>query len=189
MDNDKTAPQPARGRWQLLGLALVFFGPLLAAYWLYFSDGLERDSVNYGTLLSPPVSLDAKLHFDTSLRGRWTLWVLPGQRCDNVCADALVTISQVRLATGREIDRIERALLTSPDDPLVSNSEQHPGLHVFARNEVLGMELADAFGTLAMGHIYIMDPVGNVIMRYPIAPERKPMLGDLKKLLKFSRIG
>ncbi|MEO0574061.1 MAG: hypothetical protein AAF004_01270 [Pseudomonadota bacterium] len=189
MEHEHTTRSATKGRWQLLGLALVFFGPLLAAYFLYFSDSLDRDSVNYGELLSPPVSLDAKLHFDTGLRGRWTLWVMPGQRCDKACTDALVTISQVRLATGREIDRIERALLVSGDDALVANSDAHPGLHVFARNGHLGNAVATALDPLTMGHIYIMDPLGNVMMRYPFAPERKPMLGDLKKLLKFSRIG
>ena len=93
-----------RGRLQLALLALVFFGPLAVAIAMYYTGGApEGDSVNYGTLLEPPLALDARTHFDTGLRGRWTLLVKASGDCGEACSRALIDIRQVRLATGREM--------------------------------------------------------------------------------------
>ena len=183
-------PAKGRGRLQLVALAVVFLGPLLAAIVMYTTGigGLTGDSrVNYGTLLDPPVSLDARLHFDSGTRGRWTLMVLAPQ-CGDSCLAALTDLRQIRLATGREIERIER-LLVSDQAPAPAVLTEHPGLRVSTPQSAVGAQLASALAPLATEHIYIMDPVGNVILRYSLAPERKPFLKDLRKLLKLSRIG
>ncbi|MEL6868494.1 MAG: hypothetical protein AAFO81_01710 [Pseudomonadota bacterium] len=184
----ETTNEP-RGRWQLLALALVFFGPLLAAIGWYFLGDVETASVNYGELIDPPVSLDAKLHFDSGTRGRWTLLLKTDGRCDEICQQALVTVRQVRLATGREIDRIERAVLVVDSTQLADVVDQHPGLIVFDQDNTVGNEIQTAAAALPAPQIYIMDPLGNIMMRYPVDPDRKKMLTDIKKLLKFSRIG
>lgn len=188
-DNDQ--PDARRGRRQLALLALVFFGPLAVAIAMYYTGGPpEGDRVNYGTLLDPPLSLDARAHYDTGLRGRWTLLVKTAGDCGAECARALVDIRQVRLATGREIDRIERALLLPAGSEVGADTlEAHPGLVVLRAGEASGEAMAAAYEAQPADHIYVVDPVGNLILRYPLQPERKALLGDLKKLLKLSRIG
>lgn len=189
--NDET--QARRGRRQVTLLALVFFGPLIIAGIMYFT-GFGRAApdagVNYGILLDPPVTLDAKLHFDSGLRGRWALVLLPGAICDDSCRKALIDMRQIRLATGREIDRIERAVIAERApaglDALLA---EHPGLVVITGTSDIGRAINAALAGLNREHIYLLDPIGNVILRYPLNPDRKGMLGDLKKLLKLSRIG
>lgn len=189
--NPSDQPDTRRGRLQLILLALVFFGPLAVAITMYYTGGTpEGDSVNYGTLLEPPLSLDARTHFDTGLRGRWTLLVKSSGDCGEVCSRALIDIRQVRLATGREIDRIERALLLPAGTSVSAETlEAHPGLVVLQSGDAAGDAVAGAFEAQPADHIYIVDPIGNLILRYPLEPERKALLGDLKKLLKLSRIG
>lgn len=177
-----------RGRRQLLLLVAVFFGPLLIAIAMYYGGiGVgERASVNYGEFVEPAVTLEPKLHYDSGVRSRWTLLVKYSGVCDEACNRALIDVRQVRLATGREIDRIERALIS--DTPPARNAalaEAHPNLKLFDTDSAFAQALAG----LADRQVYIIDPIGNVVLRYPLTPERKAMLGDLKKLLKLSRIG
>lgn len=185
---DSTTPAARRGRRQLILLALVFFGPLLVAVAMYFTGiGRGDAGVNYGELLSPPAVLEDKAHFDLGIRGRWTLLVARDGACAEACEQALVDIRQVRLATGREIDRIERAVLLPAGEPLAARIlAEHPGLRTFDGQSPLGALWTER----ALGEgVFLIDPVGNVILRYPMTPERKALLDDLKKLLKLSRIG
>lgn len=182
-----------KGRWQLILLATVFFGPLIVAIAMYFGGSVkptDDGQVNYGTLIAPPLSIDAKLHFDTGTRGRWTLLYKTSGPCADACEKALFDIRQIRLATGREIDRIERMLIIPAANADLTNIlEAHPGLITDSGLGAIGAALADALTALPAEHIYIVDPLGNVMMRYDLQPDRKKLLGDLKKLLKFSRIG
>ncbi|MEO0345982.1 MAG: hypothetical protein AAF229_06950 [Pseudomonadota bacterium] len=191
--NTATEANRRRGRLQLILLALVFFGPLAVAIAMYFTGGTGKgEGVNYGRFLEPPVSVDAKLHFDSGLRERWALIVKPAGNCDETCERALIDVRQVRLATGREIDRIERAVLLTADAALAEDTvAAHPGLIVLQSrpDAASATAMTAALAGLPEGQIYIMDPIGNVILSYPMAPERKRLLGDLKKLLKLSRIG
>lgn len=185
-----TDQQIRRGRWQLGLLALVFFGPLAVAIAMYFGGmgGSAGEAVNYGTLLRPPVTIDAKLHFDSGTRSRWTLLYKTDGDCDETCRKALIDIRQIRLATGREIDRIERYLI-SPNADANDLLKQHPGLIINNQLGETGIRMAAALDALSDRQIYIIDPLGNVILQYPTEPDRKEFLGDLKKLLKLSKIG
>ena len=177
-----------RGRVQLLLRALVFFGPLVVAIALYFGGGMKDAQVNYGTLIEPPIILEAKQHFDLGVRGRWTLLYVGRQTCDEECQNALVDIRQIRLATGREIDRIERMVWT--EVPLGSTIlDEHPGLVALTPTSETATALERALLQLDAGHIYIIDPIGNIILEYTTNPDRKAFLKDLRKLLKLSRIG
>lgn len=168
-------------------LAGVFFGPFIIATVLYFG-GYERNAqVNYGRFVSPEIALPAQLHFNTELRSRWTLFVLSEGVCDGQCNEALTTITQVRLATGREIDRIARALVVRKGAATAAADDD--ALYRFDANAELGKSVITALAALPTDKIYIMDPVGNLVLSYPLNADRKRLHGDLKKLLKLSRIG
>lgn len=184
-----TESKAPRGKLQLLLLALVFFGPLIVAYVMYFGGSDRQAETNYGVLLDPPVSLDAKLHFDADIRSRWTLLLLVnGNRCDESCEKTLIDMRQIRLATGREIDRIERMVLIDGalPEPLLS---AHPGLRTLNRQSNIGAAVSSALTSLETDRLYVIDPIGNVILKYSLQPDRKLMLKDIRKLLKLSRIG
>ena len=181
-----------KGRRQLLLLALVFFGPLLLAIVMYYTGNVNSDTqtINNGEFIKPPLTLDDKLHFDTGTRGRWTLVYKTAGGCDDTCEKALIDIRQIRLATGREIDRIQRLLIIDAEPSnLTALREQHPGLKFSTDFGEAEATFNTAVSALANNKLYIMDPLGNIILRYAPAPDRKAFLADLKKLLKASRIG
>ena len=182
-----------RGRLQLVIVALIFFGPLAVAAWLYYGPAGWRpgDTTNRGELLQPVVALgDSTL--DTAVdaplfKGHWSLIYLERGRCDAACQDRLVRIRQIRLATGSEADRVQRVFLSDgpmPDPDWLAAG--HAGLITArpARDTVFAARIE----ALDSG-FFIADPLGNLILSYPLSTQAKPIYEDLKKLLRNSRIG
>ena len=180
-----------RGRRTLLLLAAVVIAPVIASYTAYYFFPRESKT-NYGTLLptTPAPALDGKgadgAPFRISdLRGRWVLLIADGGRCDAVCQRKLYATRQARTMQGAEQERVVRLWLvtdeTPPDAALLS---QHPGLVVARVSQADVTALpggADA--------IYLIDPLGNLVLRYADDPDIKGINRDLARLLKVSRIG
>ncbi|MGI9309424.1 MAG: hypothetical protein ACR2P6_09185 [Gammaproteobacteria bacterium] len=185
------------GRRSLLLLALLFFGPLAAAMFLYYSDVGWRPAatVERGLLLQPAVQLPETTLGEAQppsevlqLRGRWGLLYVAAEDCDALCQDALTTMRQVRLALGKDMGRIMRVLFVPQASPaLASLFEEHPGITVSPRSE--SADLQDLIGTPLAGELFISDPQGNLVMRFPPGTSIEDIHADLKHLLKLSRIG
>lgn len=196
MTANNDSPGPAelarRGRRNMLLLALVFFGPLLIAALMYYGvlDFRPASTTNYGRLIEPPVVLDAGATEPTGMRGRWTLLVPVRGRCESACRDRLQEIRDVRLVLGAEADRVARVLVTDsvrPDNEWLA--AEQAGLVVVSPGADGWAPLWDAMAELELPGVYLVDPLGNVMMAYPPDPDQKLLLKDLKKLLKLSRIG
>jgi len=171
-------------------LAAVCIAPVVASYAVYYL--LPRDrQVNYGTLLpTAPAPALAGSRVDgtpfrlDALRGKWLLLTIGGEDCGAACARGLYATRQARTMQGKEQDRIVRILLlagTSPPDAGVL--AQHPGLVV--------VRVPDAHAVFpgVAGTAYLVDPLGNLVLRYPEDPDVKGMAKDIGRLLKASRIG
>ena len=115
------------------------------------------------------------------------LTVIDSGRCDAWCREKLVYIRQVRLAQGKDTDRVERLwLITDEARPEPDLLAAHPGLHtVRARSG----ELAKTFPAqhAHADHTYVIDPLGNLMMRYPRNADPRRMLKDLTRLLRHSK--
>ena len=152
-------------------------------------------TANYGELLLPPATITAQAFSDavgarftfTQLEGKWILVVSDSGECTAACAAKLATLRQVRLALGREALRVERVFVV--DDGRRPEAE---ALKEFAGTLVAvnasGAPLPPGVGN-DRTHIYLVDPRGNVMMRWPAGADLARMLGDLKRLLKASQIG
>jgi cytochrome oxidase Cu insertion factor (SCO1/SenC/PrrC family) len=183
-----------KARWTLALLALVCALPVAASYFSFYLWP-PRGQINYGDLIAPAplpegqVSAVAGLAFDPeSLQGHWVLIYVGPAECDRVCAEALYDLRQVRLAQGKEMHRVERLWLVSDaGTPEAAALANHAGLQV-ARSDPAWLS-PPGDGSPAAGHVYLMDPLGMVMMRYPLGPEPKRMVKDLERLLKYSRIG
>lgn len=186
-----TSAETRRGRRNLLLLVALFLGPLVAAWLLYSgSDGWRPSgSAANGELIEPLIELPT----DGAPFGEvWTLTVTAGVQCDAACTDALVKTRQVRLTLNKDMDRIGRVLLIASDPALATPlAADHPDL------EIVDTRDGDAAGWLVKfpGHgtpgafVYLVDPLGNLMMRFPADIEPGAMREDLKRLLKLSRIG
>lgn len=186
-----------KSRIQFLLIAAFFVGPLAIAAWLYFggSDWRPVGQTNHGTLIEPVItlpmaSLPTAAGLQTPpefLRGKWSLLYLERSDCGERCRHTLVQLRQIRLAFGAEADRLQRVFLCDgaiPEAPWFEAG--HRGL-IYAISAA-GSSLTAALGPLDSG-LYIVDPLGNLMMRYPIDTQSKAIYQDLKKLLKLSRIG
>lgn len=189
------AEQPTKGaRLQLSIIALVFFGPLIVATWMYMTGQLRPEGrTNHGALLEPVVNLGEALPSSPILdlaNGRWVMLYVDDDECGASCHDALVRLRQVRLMLGNDLNRVTRVFLHG-DAPLdtVFLEEQHRGLHTIndkALSELLHERQPEE---LPPGGIYLIDPLANLVMYF--SPEIDPgdLVEDLEHLLDLSRIG
>jgi hypothetical protein len=194
---------PRLQMWILIG---VFFAPLALAFLLYYGGNGWRPpgSTNKGELISPPRPLpdvelptvDATPLTPAAWRDKWTLVYIGDGRCDEQCRAALTLMRQTRLALNADMTRVQRLLLATGHccDRKYLDAE-HPGLVVALADNEPGASLlaafpgGDAANTLA-GSIYVVDPLGNLMMRHPLTAQlSKGLLEDLRKLLKLSHIG
>jgi cytochrome oxidase Cu insertion factor (SCO1/SenC/PrrC family) len=191
-----------RSRLTLLLIVALFVAPLLAAIWLYqrVQDEGVWDTVNHGRLIRPAQPLEGVELSDIDgdpvtgedLRERWTLLFIPGSPCEAACRKNIYHMRQVWASLGREAPRVQRWLLVdSPDRhaALAGFLEDYPRMAVVVdRQRRLIGPLKGAI-ELDEPAIYLVDPLGNLMMAFPQSLDPRDMLKDLKKLLKVSRIG
>lgn len=181
-------------RAKLLLLAGLFALPMLASFlaWRFME---ARPTANYGELLAArPVTTQPfdrpgggeRFAFE-SLRGRWVMVASDSGRCAEACREKLATLRQVRLALGRNAHRLERVFVV--DDvhrPDAAALAEFPGMHVAVTPRGLALPAGAANDR---AHLYLVDPRGNVMMRWPAQADRRRMAKDLERLLKASQIG
>lgn len=147
-------------------------------------------SANYGELLSPPDAISQAAFVRSGgtafrfneVRGRWVVVVSQSRPCDESCTAKLYATRQVRLALGRDASRVARVFVAQSSQALPP--APHEDL------VVLQPSAPEPGGPLNdPAHIYLVDPRGNVMMRWPREPDMRRMLKDLKTLLRASQIG
>ena len=209
--NEQNMPEidPAvrrNSRIKLISIFAIFAVPLiLASIYLQVvrTSGGELGLTSRGQLIQPAVPLktftlnqqEGEFNLD-SVRGSWTLLYMPIGECLDVCKLNLYHMRQVRLALNHRMDRVQRAvLLESPQQLSDELIAEHAGLVIAtgasADQAVLRGQIAAAEASMAVlsDAVYLIDPFGNVMLRFPPDLPPKSMLKDLKHLLKVSRIG
>lgn len=182
-------------RLKLLGIAALAAAPVVGSYLLYWFWAPDRFT-NYGTLLPPaPVptvsmkDVEGQALSLQSLRGRWVFLAVDSGQCNADCEAKLWKMRQVRQAQGKELARIERVMLL--EDAVVPNEH--------LRSEYQGTwfvsDSDSRLRTLLVApqsprrHIYLIDPLGNLMLRFPEDADPKLMIKDMTRLLKYSRVG
>ena len=182
-------------RSKFLLLIGVFVVPVVAAY-LAYSGWRPARHTNYGDLLkvTPLQQAAGAMPDGTSfdletLRGKWVMVHVGPASCDAACAQQLYLMRQTRIAQGKEQSRIERLwVLTDTGTPDAALLQEHPGLHVWHPADAAFVEQFPAAQNKAE-HIYLVDPLGNLMLRFPAQIDTRRMMKDLKLLLKASQIG
>jgi len=181
-----------RARRTLIALIAVCVLPVAASYFAFYVWKPES-RMNFGTLVSPTplpaaplVDLNGVSVERDALKGTWTYLVVAPSDCDAACQNALYLTRQVRTAQAKEMDRVARVWLVS--------DAQRPDATLLAEHEGLRVLMADGawrnrFLPDGQPRVWLVDPQGNVMMRYPDALEAKGMLKDLARLLKYSQQG
>ena len=159
--------------------------------------------------------LDGKPFKLAEFKGKWLLVTLDGGACAEACVKKLYNMRQMRTALGKDRDRVERAWLITDDEALSTMTMREydgtrmlrargtPLLAAFLAPAVVatavrpGVASANATAPVAAvlssinpaDHIYLIDPLGNLVLRFPKNEDPAKMKKDLERLLKYSRIG
>ena len=184
--------QQKRGRRLFLFMFALFFGPFLVAalakYYGWFAIG---DTVNYGKLVTPAVQI-SELELAVSnrdkksvvLREKWSLLLFIPQDCNEVCLKSVREVEAIHLLLNRDIQRVQ--LLA------INNAGNEPGLyrHDLIDDANLQTVIAEFVAAKqAIAGAYFIDPKGFLVLQYPQEIDGKRLQKDLKRLLKYSRIG
>lgn len=188
----------ARGRLKMLLVLLVCAAPVLASYLTYFVIR-PVGRTNYGTLIQPTHSLpDLPLHAldgrtvaARSLLGQWLLVVVGPASCDTACDERLFMQRQLREMLGKDRDRVDKVWFVTDDAPLAPSLqaavEAQPALTVLrVDRQALARWLAPAPGQVLEDHLYLVDPMGEWMMRLPPRPEPARVKRDLERLMRAS---
>ena len=185
-------PDPKKTTKILLLLGAVSLAPFVASFLLYYS-WKSQTFTNYGELLkvTPLAGVavadrDGKdFRFD-ELRGKWVFLMVDAGVCDEYCQSKLYLMRQIRLTQGKNRDRIERLWLI-PDGvrPAPGIESEYQGTRQFIGDAHQILRLLPAPRS-ARDHIYLVDPFGNLMMRFPRDADPQRMKEDVTKLVKVS---
>jgi hypothetical protein len=181
---------PRQSRRMMLLLIALFGLPLAASFVLYYGFGWRpAGNSNHGELLQP---IRQAPSFTEPLRGKWALvWVGDGA-CHDECKRALIFARQTRLSLAQDTARVNWALLATDNccDQAYLDAE-HKGIQVLdASNAEQRAALLAALPATDLTHsLFVIDPLGNIVLRYDVRESPRGLLDDMKKLLKLSHIG
>jgi hypothetical protein len=166
-----------------LKLALIFLAcaaPFILGWAAWYFGWGTGSRGNYGELIAPRPLAGPVFE---PLRGRWLLVAFDTPSCDAYCERKLYYMRQVRTAQGKDQGRVERVwVLTDAGAPPSDVLNRFEGTRIVRAG-------ADGFPGKAEDHIYLVDPLGNLMMRFPRDPDPSRMRKDLQRLLRYSRIG
>jgi hypothetical protein len=188
-----------RGRWKLFAVIAICAAPLVGSYLAYYVIK-PTGRTNYGTLIDPraypmpalgSTTLDGKPRGLDAYKGKWIMLQADGADCQDKCKLKLFEMRQLRLMQGKEMDRIERAWLITDEQPLETLLlREYDGTRMLrVKPEVLKAWLPVEPGGAISDYIYMIDPLGNLMMRFPKDADPSKIKKDIDKLLKASSIG
>jgi hypothetical protein len=186
------------GRWKMLVVMLVCAAPVLASYFMYYVVRPEGRR-NYGELIDPQRPMPALTVSDLAgkpvslptLQGQWLLVSVAGGACDAACEKHLYLQRQLRESLGKDKERIDRVWLVSDQAPV--REELKPALQQATVLRVpaaqLSQWLSPAQGQQLQDHLYVVDPMGHWMMRFPAGVEigtASKVRRDLERLMRAS---
>jgi len=192
----------ARNLRTLALLASLFVVPLALAFFTYYGTAwrpLAR--VNHGELIIPARALPASSLVPvlpatpaapaTLFRDKWSLVYVGDGSCTAACQQALYVMRQTRLSLNNEMTRVARVFLATSDCCAREFLEHdHAGLVVVDAAVPAAQSLLAQFPPAEREHtLFVVDPLGNLMMRYDARQNPRGLLEDLKKLLRLSHIG
>lgn len=196
-----TTARQQHGRRVLLLLAAWFAAPLLLAIVLV-QVWRPTSSSAHGELLATAVPLRAELYDARGqlrsdwLQGRWTLLYLGAEACAQDCRHSLYFMRQLHSALGRDWPRVHTLYVRSAEASSELQqwlTQEHPDLALGYAANTWQTQVRNAFSSATQSGIYLIDPLGNLVLRYPAQFEQpsaaRGVLQDLRRLLKYSQLG
>ena len=198
-DPSSSKSTQSRSRLKLYLVIAICAAPVFASYYAYYFVRPDARS-NYGELIEPqrPIpalhlkTLDGRPFDNAGLHGKWLMLMVAGGDCAAACTDRLYHLRQVRLTTGKDRDRVLRVWLIPDATPLPTTLiREYDGTEMLRADagEIAAWLSIDAVKGAYADRIYMVDPLGNLMMQFPENADPNKTKRDLAKLLRASRIG
>lgn len=196
----QTPQQRRHARRMICLLLAICVAPIVASYFFYYVARPAGGTTAYGRLVEPqrpiPPGLtvaDMQGHTQAlaSLKGKWLMISVDAAACGKPCVEKLYYMRQVRALQGNERARVENVWLLTDDAPVSpSLREAYADTEMWrADPAALQAWLPSSDGTRITDHIYLVDPLGNLMMAFPKDPEPTKIKSDLSRLLRWSGTG
>ncbi|MFM2587289.1 hypothetical protein [Vibrio sp. TBV020] len=176
-----------RGRIIFVSLVVMFALPAIIAKTVLSQDWYESGVTNKGELIEPLKTFEILGLSNPYQSEQWQLGYVIPKECDEFCQQQIHLLGQSHIALGKYQQRVQPVLLVSPDSDAIEIPE---GSY---QTIVVNKEFEQVVGQF---EYVIVDPLGQLVMRYPkvsssseLVPQSKGLLADLRKLLKLSRVG
>jgi len=187
-------------RLKFIALILVFVSPFVAGWMALYVFKLHPDSNQYGTLVQPVKALTFPLaealggkKLTRDFWKKWTFVVIANDGCQQLCQKNIYYLRQMRIALGRDIDRLQNVLMTpqSLAPQFQQKLKDYPALTVIdhAPAGLIKLFSLPEHEPGLSPMLYLIDPAGNLMMTYPADNKPKSVLSDIQRLLKNSQIG
>jgi hypothetical protein len=177
----------------------LFALPVISA-WIVFNNPqlLEGTKTkNYGDLVFPAIPsilsefvVDGDVIDMEHLKGRWVLLHIDlDSRCDESCEKSVHMLRQLNVLLNKDSDRLKRVYLDKSDNETQEKLAKDSSLNVFKWNEQHIEKLTGLLKELNDGDMLLLDPLGNIMMKYHKDADPYGVKKDLKLLFKTSQIG
>ena len=201
--SENSEAKPTSQRWMLILLLVVCIGPfVLAWYFINFTDIGSDGTKNHGQLINPPRPLDnwALTTLDEEprpLHGKWTFFYIAENGCESECEAMMEKLRLVHSASGKYSLRIQRVVAFADVQSHLTAQQQeaYPRLFSLSKQDVDMKQVLAQFALtsddtpVSAGRLYLIDPLGNLMMAYDKDISKEDILDDVKRLLRYSRIG
>ena len=183
---------------KLIIIISIFILPFFISYNMLddYSPGKEYSTTNYGELIDPMVNIKNTViksnSDDESLpNGKWLLIYYINSPCDKDCMNNIYLMRQVNTALGKDMDRLNRLLVSNEvlTEDMETNIVQLYPYIILIKNKPNNIHVLIKGITKNKNSLFLVDPLGNVILRYDDNFNGKKLLKDIKKLFKLSRVG
>lgn len=191
------------GRKILLILAVIFALPFTIAATLHLLN-IKASSHSYGDLVKPVIGLKFPILHDIQGKAfnaqqwqkKWSIVTIDSNGCAAPCQAQVHILKQVHISLDKDYKRVQQVLLVPAKADLSALQKQYPELVILSGTDNDTVKFADAFNVpvsganvQSAGRIYLIDPLGNLMMTYPENMNPKGLRSDLMRLLKNSWAG
>jgi hypothetical protein len=196
-NNSADVKKQSTGRKMLLGLAVIFILPFTIAATLHLLE-IRPGGKSFGNLITPPVTLQFPefnaVEGDVYPAERWNkIWsivIIDDNSCAEECQKKVDMLNRVHISLNKEYDRVQRVLLLQGEvdlNKIAALQTQFSDLIILTAKDDSQQTFVQVFNSSAeKGSVYLVDPLGNLMMSYPQSLAPKELYSDLKRLLKNS---
>ena len=199
---EQTQQKPKRNPYTPWFVVIAFVAPVVAAYGLFFLGISPPGFSNKGELLDPIIDVESFALTDDANQPmsreditvhKWHMIMFAGASCDQACSEMLYNLRQINVAAGKNAYRLRRLVvhLDPPDEEFQQLiAQEYPDARqAYANSSTIEAALQGVGPAFKSNEVYIMDPLGNIMLRFTRDQSYKDLLHDLNKMFKVSQIG